>query len=312
MPGELRGVEQYLKQVQLAIERQVMIEAKIIEVELNDDSQAGVNWSAFGSSVFGSNSKLSLGVAQPGATVGNTGTLTDGINTAVAGANIAAGALGRGFYGLAFQAANFAALLNFLQTQGNVSVLSSPRIATLNNQKAVLKVGSDEMFVTGISSTTTTSGAATTSTPSVNLQPFFSGIALDVTPQIDESGHVILHVHPTVSNVAEKVKNIDLGALGAYRLPLAASTVNETDSIVRVRDGQIVAIGGLMLQRQSDGSSGVPVLSSMPVVGGLFRQKTTALQKRELVILMKPTVIGDDSQWPDPGAIVHGTVGAPR
>jgi MSHA biogenesis protein MshL len=312
MPGELRSVEQYLKQVQLAIERQVMIEAKIIEVELNDDSQAGVNWSAFGSSVFGSNNKLSLGVAQPGATVGNTGTLTDGVNTAVAGANIAAGALGRGFYGLAFQAANFAALLNFLQTQGNVSVLSSPRIATLNNQKAVLKVGSDEMFVTGISSTTTTSGAATTSTPSVNLQPFFSGIALDVTPQINESGHVILHVHPTVSNVAEKVKNIDLGALGAYRLPLAASTVNETDSIVRVRDGQIVAIGGLMLQRQSDGSSGVPVLSNMPVVGGLFRQKTTALQKRELVILMKPTVIGDDGQWPEPGAIVHGTVGAPR
>jgi MSHA biogenesis protein MshL len=307
-PGELQHVEHYLQQVQIAVERQVMIEAKILEVELNSDSQAGVNWTAFASNLFGNNQRASVGMVQPGATLSPTGTISDGVNTAVAGANMAAGALSRGFYGLAFQAANFAAMLNFLQTQGNVSVLSSPRIATVNNQKAVLKVGTDEMFVTGIASTTTTSGTNTTSTPSVSLQPFFSGIALDVTPQIDDSGQVILHVHPTVSQVAEKTKNIDLGALGAYRLPLATSTVNETDSIVRVRDGSIVAIGGLMLQRQADGTSSVPVLGSMPVIGGLFRNKSTGLQKRELVILLKPTVIRADGHWPDPGELARQTL----
>jgi MSHA biogenesis protein MshL len=298
-PQELQQVEAYLKAVQLSIERQVMLEARIVEVELGQDAQSGVNWSAFGGLASG---RMSIGVAQPGASIGATGTLTDGTNSATAGANLAAGALGRGFYGLAFQAANFASLINFLQTQGNVQVLSSPRIATLNNQKAVLKVGSDELYVTGITTTTSSSatGSNSSTSPSLTLQPFFSGIALDVTPQIDDAGNVMLHVHPTISTVREKQKNINLGALGAYQLPLAASTINETDSIVRLRNGQIVAIGGLMTQETRDERTGVPVLSEVPIVGGLFRQKNTVTRKREVVILIKPTVIQKDGAWPEP------------
>ena len=298
-PAELRQVESYLAAVQLSIERQVMLEARIVEVELSQDSQSGVNWAAFGGLASG---RLSLGVGAPGASIGATGTLSDGNNSATAGANIAAGAIGRGFYGLAFQAANFASLINFLQTQGNVSVLSSPRIATLNNQKAVLKVGSDELYVTGVSTTTSSNanGTGSSTSPSLTLQPFFSGIALDVTPQIDELGNVMLHVHPSISTVREKQKNIDLGSLGSYRLPLAASTINETDSIVRLKDGQIVAIGGLMLQETRDERTGVPVLSSVPVFGGLFRQSSVVTRKRELVILIKPSVIRDDAPWPEP------------
>ncbi len=297
-PGELRQVAEYLSAVQVSIERQVMLEAKIVEVELSQDAQAGVNWAGFSNRSSG---KLTIGVAAPGSALGNTGALTDGNNTATPGAGLVASTIGRGFYGLAFQAANFATLLNFLQTQGAVSVLSSPRIATLNNQKAVLKVGSDELYVTGIS-TTTTSGTAgnSTSTPSLTLQPFFSGIALDVTPQIDDAGNVMLHVHPSISTVTEKRKNIDLGSLGSFQLPLAASTINETDSIVRLRDGQIVAIGGLMLTEQRDDRTGLPVLSDAPVVGALFRQKSTVTRKREMVILIKPSVIRDDAPWPEP------------
>jgi len=296
-PLELQQVEAYLKAVQISIERQVMLEARIVEVELGQDAQSGVNWSAFGS-------RLSLGVAQPGANIGTSGTLTDGTNSATAGVNLAAGALGRGFYGLAFQAANFASLINFLQTQGNVQVLSSPRIATLNNQKAVLKVGSDELYVTGITTTTSTgaTGSSSTTSPSLTLQPFFSGIALDVTPQIDDAGNVMLHVHPAISTVREKQKNINLGALGAYQLPLAASTINETDSIVRLRDGQIAAIGGLMTQETRDERTGVPGLSAVPIVGGLFRQTNTVTRKREVVILIKPTVIQKEGAWPEPDA----------
>jgi MSHA biogenesis protein MshL len=304
-PAELRLVEAYLKAMQLSIERQVMIEAKIVSVELNVSAQAGVNWAAFGRH---NGNPISFGAAAPGASLVAKGTvdangvlvpLTDGVNSITTGVGLAASAIGQGFYGLAFQASNFAAMLNFLESQGNVQVLSSPRIATLNNQKAVLKVGSDELFVTGVSSTTTTNTVGAISTPSVILQPFFSGVALDVTPQIDDSGIVMLHVHPTVSNVTEKTKNIDLGTLGNFTLPLALSTVSETDSIVRVRHGQIVAIGGLMTQNQSDARSGLPGVSSLPIIGALFRQKSASLSKRELVILIKPTVIGEDGPWPE-------------
>ncbi|OGB00750.1 MAG: pilus (MSHA type) biogenesis protein MshL, partial [Burkholderiales bacterium RIFCSPHIGHO2_12_FULL_69_20] len=296
-PSELRQVENYLKAVQLSIERQVMLEAKIVEVQLTKDAQTGINWAGFGKL---GNGQVSIGSAAPGTVLGNTGNLSTPDGTSIApGVNLAAGALGRGFYGLAFQAANFAALLNFLQTQGDVQVLSSPRIATLNNQKAVLKVGSDELYVTGVTTNTTSSGTNTVSSPTVTLQPFFSGISLDVTPQIDDAGNVMLHVHPTISVVTEKNKNIDLGSLGSFKLPLAASSVNETDSIVRVKDGQIVAIGGLMKHSMVDERTGLPVLGDMPVVGGAFRQSSTIHSKRELVIMLKPTVIHEDGVWPD-------------
>lgn len=307
--AEQRQVDQYLKAIQLSVSRQVMIEAKIVEVSLSKDAQTGINWGAFGR-ILGGSVGVSLGVAAPGTVLQTTGALStsDG-TTAQVGANINASPIGRGFYGVALQASNFAALLNFLQTQGDVSVLSSPRIATLNNQKAVLKVGTDELYVTGITTTTTSSGTSSVSTPTVNLQPFFSGIALDVTPQIDDQGNVILHVHPSVSAVVERQKVIDLGSLGSYKLPLATSAINETDSIVRVRDGQIVAIGGLMKQETRAERSGVTGLSELPLVGGLFRQTNDVTTKRELVILMRPTVIAEDGTWPE--AMSDATVTPP-
>lgn len=315
--SELRQVEAYLKAVQISIERQVMIEAKIVEVSLSDDSQSGVNWGAFGRALGGARGgNVAIGVGQPGAVVGPSGTLSgSGVTvTTGSGGSIAPSSLGQGFYGLAFQASNFAALLNFLETQGDVQVLSSPRIATLNNQKAVLKVGSDELYVTGLTTTTatnTTNNNASTS-PSLSLQPFFSGIALDVTPQIDPDGHVMLHVHPAISVVNEKQKVLDLGSLGSYRLPLAASSINETDSIVRVKDGQIVAIGGLMTQQNSNDRNGLPGLSRAPIVGSLFGQTSRVSHKRELVILMKPTVIKDDAAWPDSAAPLASNAAAGR
>ena len=174
-------------------------------------------------------------------------------------------------------------------------VLSSPRIATLNNQKAVLKVGTDEFFVTNVSTTTTTSGVgAATSSPSVTLQPFFSGIALDVTPRIDENNEIILHVHPSVTNV--EGKNKSLPGAGANGGPgdvlLASSTISETDSIVRAHDGQIVAIGGLMSQATIDDESGLPGLPKK-----VFGQTSKRTEKRELVILLRPTVVDSDRDW---------------
>ena len=303
-PVELRSVAEYLKATQLVVERQVMLEAKIIEVSLNDSYQTGINWSKFGGLLGG---KVAFGTLAPGATLSGSATLggsATGIAAgtvvgAVPGANgsIDTSSAGRGFFGLAFQSQNFAALLSFLEGQGDVQVLSSPRIATTNNQKAVLKVGTDDFFVTGISTNTTTSASGNVVTPNITLQPFFSGIALDVTPQIDDEGNILLHVHPSVSVVEEKTKNVNLGDLGTFTLPLASSTINETDSIVRVQDGSIVAIGGLMKQEQNTSRYGLPGVSGLPGVGALFGQKSVSNNKRELVILMRSTIIRDENSW---------------
>jgi MSHA biogenesis protein MshL len=278
---------------------------------LRDGAQTGINWAGFRDG----NTRFGAGVISPGTALqrdGAIGTATargpDGSllpNSVFAGGSaggvasglaLGAGALG-GVFGLALQTQNFAALLTFLETQGNINVLSSPRVATINNQKAVLKVGTDDFFVTNVSTTSSTSGTNTTVTPTITVAPFFSGIALDVTPQIDDSNNIILHIHPSVSNVVEKNKIIDLGTLGSFTLPLASSDVNETDTIVRVTDGNIVAIGGLMRQRSSSDRSQVPVVGDMPGIGNLFRQRDTSNSKSELVILLKPTIIHGDRNW---------------
>ena len=303
MPDELRNVAAYLKASQISIERQVILEAKIIEVQLNDDFQSGVNWAGFGNLKTSPTSRGAFGqigagtTLSPNAADGTATAISNSTLSALPGAtlisNAANASTAGAMFGMAFQTSNFAALLSFLESQGNVHVLSSPRIATLNGQKAVLKVGTDEFFVTNVSTTTTT-GTATTSTPSVTLQPFFSGIALDVTPRIDQNNEIILHIHPSVSLVSTVNKTVDIGgAGGVLNLPLASSSVSETDSIVRARDGQIVAIGGLMRQATFDDQSGLPGLSKSPLLG----QTSKRNEKRELVILLKPTVVDNDKDW---------------
>ncbi len=300
MPAEVRNVEAFLRLMQVTIERQVILEAKIMNVQLNEQSQSGVNWSIFGKS--GSNTGI-VGNLNANTRLGSSGNgdVISGDLGASSGnviANAATTALGGPLFAVALQGANFAALLSFLETQGDVQVLSSPRIATINNQKAVLKVGTDEFFVTGISSNTTASTGATTTSPEVTLQPFFSGIALDVTPQIDKDDNIILHMHPSISQVSTVNKQLNLGgASGAINLPLASSNVSETDSIVRTHDGRVIAIGGLMTESSINNNSKVPGLGDIKGVGNAFRQKGKTSSKTELVILLKATVVQGQDSW---------------
>ena len=295
MPPELRSVENYLRATQISVDRQVILEAKIIEVRLSDGYQSGINWAGFNSArkfaVGGGANTQHVSLPSGDLTTGTTfsGLLGGGLSSA-------AGATTGGVFGLALRTTSFAALLEFLESQGAVSVLSSPRIATLNNQKAVLKVGTDEFFVTNVSTTTTT-GTSTTSTPNVTLQPFFSGIALDVTPQIDEYSNITLHIHPSVSEVTSKNREINLGSSGTLNLPLASSSISETDSIVRALDGQVIVIGGLMRSSSSDTNSQVPGAGDVPLVGSLFRHNNRNTSKSELVILLKPTVVKNADTW---------------
>ena len=248
--------------------KQVLIEAKIIEVTLNDGFQSGINWNTL--SARSSKNSWDTGLTSEQLTN------PDRI---------------QGIFSLNFRVGDFAGALQLLETQGDVKVLSSPRIATVNNQKAVIKVGTDEFFVTEVTNNTTTSNTGTTEAPEIELTPFFSGIALDVTPQVGDKDEVILHVHPTVTEVEERVKTIALGD-SDYNLPLAFSRVRETDSIVKARSGQIVVIGGLMQNRQQITEASVPLLGDIPILGWLFRQERRQVLQSELVILLQPKVIG--------------------
>jgi MSHA biogenesis protein MshL len=300
MPDELRGVEHYLRETRLSVERQVMLEAKIIEVTLSAAYKSGINWAVF------RNNSLAVGQLSTGRSATNLAARGSGVLSSggeivdVAGRSILAASTASStanpasaVFGLAFQTANFAALLQFLETQGDVQVLSSPRVATVNNQKAVLKVGTDEFFVTNVSTVTQTTGVTSVQTPTVTLAPFFSGILLDVTPRIDENNNIMLHIHPSVSQVVESQRVVDLGgSVPSITLPLARSTVSETDTIVRVSDGNIVAIGGLMSVSIEDNRGGIPGLDF-----DLLRNIDRRTVKKELVILLKPTVVSDDRDW---------------
>ncbi|MBY0239638.1 MAG: pilus (MSHA type) biogenesis protein MshL [Burkholderiaceae bacterium] len=308
MPEQLRSIEQYLKATRLAVERQVILEAKILEVQLSSGFQTGVNWASFASFKTGHDNRASAGFLAPGTSLaplpfagGQPPTMTSGGAAGIAastGFNLANAASNAGsLFGLAFQTSNFAAMISFLESQGSVHVLSSPRITAVNNQKAVLKIGTDEFYVTGVSTTTSNNTSGSTTSPNVTLQPFFSGVVLDVTPQIDDEGGIMLHVHPSVSQVTTVNKTVNLGSAGSLNLPLPASSTSEMDSMVRGQDGQIVAIGGLMRQSTTADDSQLPGADKLPIVGNLFRNTDQRSQKRELVVLIKPTIVDGPASW---------------
>lgn len=288
-PASLYMVEKYLRASELVSARQVMLEAKILEVQLDDGYQSGINWAT-----LQRGGKLRVGVN--GLNPDGTPPINLGGTVAQMLGGLIPGPTGS-LFGLAFNDGDFGAVINLIKSQGTVHVLSSPRIATINNQKAVLKVGTDDFFVTEVTGGTAAAVGVPATPPTVVVQPFFSGIALDVTPQIDDKDNITLHVRPSVSSVREKQKQISLGDLGTYVLPLASSSISETDSVVRLKDGHIVAIGGLMSQSYGDDKNRIPVLGDIPVVGQLFGNTSQSSQKRELVVLIKTTLIRDNQDW---------------
>ncbi|CAH7031405.1 Pilus (MSHA type) biogenesis protein MshL [Vibrio chagasii] len=282
-PDEIREVREFLGVSQQRLQRQVILEAKIMEVTLSDGYQQGINWTKMFSS-NGTNYTVGMGSIVKDA----TGAIIPGT---LPGMDPIGAALG-GQSNIVVSGSSFEAVLSFMDTQGDLNVLSSPRVTAANNQKAVIKVGTDEYYVTDLSSAVG-SGDNANVAPEVELTPFFSGISLDVTPQIDDKGSVFLHVHPAVIEVEEEVKELNLGSTtGVVQLPLAKSSIRESDSVIRAQDGDVVVIGGLMKSNTSDVTSKVPFLGDIPALGHLFRNTNQLTQKTELVILLKPTVVG--------------------
>lgn len=295
-PRELQTVHDFLGLTHATINRQVILEAKIIEVELNDRYQTGINWSRLKSSSvfdFGGGGSIFSGSGVTG-NAGATGTLNPNSFSPPGQTTSAFG----GVFTLTAKTSSFGGFIELLRSQGEVQVLSSPRVATVNNQKAIIKIGGDEFFVTGVTSTssTTSGGTTTESTPSVSLTSFFSGIVLDVTPQIDKDNNIILHVHPSVSTVTQRNKTFTISGK-TFDLPLAVSSIQESDSIVRTTSGRIIVIGGLMKVGSTDEAAGIPILGRIPIVGNLFKHKKITRIRKELIILLKPTVITTGADW---------------
>ena len=259
-PSELAQVEAFIDASQEALQRQVILEAKILEVELKEGFQSGINLSALYQS---GNREISTSFGQLGSQI-------DGIGEPLS---------------VDMQFSDFSGVINLLETQGNVQVVSSPRIVTLNNQKAIFKVGQEAYFLTNASTTSFGAGIEQTTNQNSSLEPFFSGIALDVTPQISEVGDIILHIHPILSEVKE-----DLKIINGQEFPLANSATRESDTIARVRNGEVIVISGLMQTRATGDKAGAPGLSEVPLLGSALEQKQRETVKTELVILLRALV----------------------
>ncbi len=300
MPKELKTVREFLSKTQEALRRQVIIEAKILEVTLNDGFQSGIDWENLKwrgvndpeRGVFAGTSTGVENGSYKYYTTNSTYGVTDDI----------IGLIGGGV-GIRITDGSFATAIQLLKTQGDVTTLSNPRVTALNNQKAVIKVGTDRKYVSDISSSSNSDSSSTSLSPSISFETYFSGVALDVLPQIDADGHVLMHIHPSVIKVDDDPRVINLAGFGGtssepMTLPMAKSDVRETDTIVDANSGEIIVLGGLMETSEIDRQSRIPGLGDIPGLGEVFKNRQKVGQKRELVIMLKPVVVRENT-WKD-------------
>jgi MSHA type pilus biogenesis protein MshL len=284
-PANLNKVASLLEVIEGSSQRQVTIQAKIMEVTLTDEHREGINWKVIQGLPRSLN--LAWGLTDKAGTTGFPGGPTGYIPQSEAGVtsiptpggfyvNPLGGIFALGAGGVEIALSD---IMQAIEEQGDVKILSSPTLSTLNNQKAIIRVGNqDVFFITGAVST------QTTVTQIIQPQTIDIGIILDVTPQIAEDGTIIMNIHPSITEKTGEKTTPD----GKTTFPLLS--VRETDTTVRIRDGQTIIIAGLMAEKKEDGYIGVPYLQSIPLLGSLFRYKTSVKRNTELVIMITPTL----------------------
>lgn len=274
-PEVLMQVAEFLEEVEGSVQRQVFISAKILEVALNDEFRLGIDWSKV--SPFGIVHDNRFDLTQfetPNVTLNRA--VGDPIGTVIAGSNPNNGFL------YAINDAQISVLVDALAEQGKVSVLSNPKIATLNNQRAVIKVGTEDVFfLPQIQPATTTAAQVTVFTvSSVTI-----GIVLDVLPQIDADGNIMMSINTSISEKSgERISPDNITSI-----PIL--DVRESNSVVLAKSGQTIVIGGLMKTTKEQNDNDVPYLSKIPLLGYLFRHKEEIERKTELVIMLTPEVM---------------------
>ncbi|CAI2719243.1 secretin and TonB N-terminal domain-containing protein [Nitrospina watsonii] len=277
-PDVLLEVAEFLEAIEGSVQRQVFIQAKILEVNLSDEYRLGVDWSQVSPLKIIHDSDpdifqgLTPGPGQP-FNFSNSGGSNSTLGTMIAGA-------GGIFYGLSNT--QISVLIDALSDQGNVSVLSSPKIATLNNQRAVIKVGTEDIFfMPVVIPATTTQASATQFIPS----QITIGIVLDVLPQINMDGTVMMSINTSVSERSGERVSPD----GQNRVPVL--DVRESNNVVMAKSGQTIVIGGLMKNTRQRDNNELPFLGKIPLLGKLFQYEANRDEKTELVIILTPKVM---------------------
>jgi general secretion pathway protein D len=264
-------IQEFLDQIMANVKRQVLIEATIAEVQLNNQYQRGIDWSKLRTGSAGFQFQQSSGATPAG------------INTSAF------------IFGYAAGNQNFTAALKLLESFGDVKVLSSPKISVLNNQSAILKVVDNLVFFTIKADTTVNQTTSlTTFTSTLNSVPV--GFVMTVIPQISDSDSVVLNLRPTISRKIGDVAdpNPALTAAGVASLVPVIQT-REMDSMLRVQSGQVAVMGGLIQDQVSNTEDGIPGVNRVPGFGDLFRQRKDTVLKTELVIFLRPIVIHEAS-----------------
>jgi general secretion pathway protein D len=276
-------VQEFLDQVMTNAKRQVLIEATVAEVQLNNEYQRGIDWQ-----------RLRTGAASVG--VPSFGAGSSGLEFGQSSANTPAGVATNAFiFGGAITSLNFNFALRLLESFGDVRVLSSPKISVLNNQTAVLKVVDNLVYFTVKADTTTSQTTSlTTFTTTFNSVPV--GFILSLVPQISDSDSVVLNLRPTISRKIGDVAdpNPSLALAGVTSLIPVIQT-REMESVLRVQSGQVAVLGGLMQDSRSSTEDGIPGINQIPGLGSLLGQRKDLNQKTELVIFLRTVVVRDAS-----------------
>jgi MSHA biogenesis protein MshL len=269
-PKNLKQVDAFLEAIEGSLHKQIMIEAKIVEVQLNDASREGVNWQL----IEGRIGEFIINAKQV--------YLNPNILAVPSTQAIATTPYFRLFVGNKHLNIDNT-FIDLLKTQGNINVVSNPRIATLNNQRAIIKVARQEVYFDEQQSNSGgISGTLATYTPKF----ITVGLILDVIAQIDNNGYIVLNIHPMLT---EKVGTVR--SPGGSEVPIL--DVREADTLVRVREGETVIIGGLIKDIKRVSDTGTKGLMDLPLIGWLFRLKEAESQKNELVIFLTPRIISN-------------------
>jgi general secretion pathway protein D len=284
-------VQEFLDHVMTNAKRQVLIEATVAEVQLNNEYQRGIDWQRLRSNA--------LGIGVPGFNSGSSG-LEFSQSSANTPANISTNAF---VFGGAITSLNFNFALKLLESFGDVRVLSSPKISVLNNQTAVLKVVDNLVFFTIQAQTTAAANAPSVTTFTTTLNSVPVGFILSLVPQISDADTVVLNLRPTISRKIGDVAdpNPSLAAAGVTSLIPVIQT-REMESVLRVQSGQVAVLGGLMQDSSSRIEDTIPGVRDIPGLGQLLEQRKDLNQKTELVIFLRPVVIRDPSVEADYGA----------
>ena len=285
-------VQEYLDLVLASARRQVIIEATIAQVFLSDQYQQGINWGAFKVSP---NSVFNLVQNQTFGGNLTTGVLraTDAATRAAAFATASTSAPA-GAGSLLFANPTLGVLATLLETFGKVKILSSPRISVLNNQTAMLKVVDNVVYFEIKNDSTTTTAGLVTNNFTSTAKSISVGLVMNVTPQISETGTILLNVRPTISSLKGAGKTDPTPGLAVANVIPEIQT-REMESMLRLSDGEVAVMGGLMEDKMDYNTNEIPGLGGIPVLGNFFRNRNDTSTKTELVIFLKPTIIRDPS-----------------